>query len=210
SVAAIRHARGSRAVGLCPAVRRATVVRQAIAIVAALRALFHAIAAGGRRAYVGGAVVALVVVFQLAELVAAVPRCDVTIVAALARRGKAIAADSQKPAWLPGRVTGVAFLDHQAVRAAAVATHGISVVASFVGSQLEIAAARGCLGALVAAAHTRATGAVHHEPTSRRGVDRAIVALAAAAAAGPETIATCRVARRATSCRRCQEHGCDC
>src|SRR5690606_4336636 len=86
TVAARAHARRAGAVWFGATVCRAAVVGQAVAVVTALGALFDTVAAGGRHANVRNALVALVVVLEFAEVVAAVARQDVSVVATFRRR----------------------------------------------------------------------------------------------------------------------------
>src|SRR5690606_22276610 len=149
AVAARGGAGRSRTVGFGAAIGGAPVVGEGVTVVAALGPFFDAVTTC--RWHARHAVdLALVVVLDLAELVAAVASYGVAVVAPFRRCPDAVPADGQQATRLPGWIARVALLDLQAVRRASVAADRIAVVARFVGSQLGIAAVGWSLLARVA------------------------------------------------------------
>ncbi len=140
AVAALRGAaRGARTVGLDLAVHRAAVERQAIAIVAALRALDLAVAAN--RGCALAAVVALVAELQVAGGRATVTAHGIAVVAGLGARLDAIAALGR--AALADHAALEALLDGLAVARAAVTALRVAVVAFLAAFEDTVAALHG-------------------------------------------------------------------
>src|SRR5262249_49436990 len=139
AVAALRHARRARAVGLPAAVVRAAVEGQGVAILAALRPFDHAVAALRGRADARAAA-ALPADLDLAGRGAAVACGRVTVVAELGQDLHAVATARDPVAGLPGGLAREPRLDDEAIRRAPVARHLVAVVARLVARPLAVSA----------------------------------------------------------------------
>src|SRR5690606_26665134 len=114
TIAALRGARGARAIGLAQAQRGTAVEGIRVAVVAGLGALAHAVPAHGIGAHARLAC-AFLAELDLAPVAATIAVLQVAVVALLTRRHERVATASDRTARLAGDGTGVARVDGEAV-----------------------------------------------------------------------------------------------